>query len=168
MIHSMSCKIFKDFGELVSDERRKGDIDSDYKIIGYEIKNIGNSGYGRTSMNKSKHASTTFCDLKKYKKSLNTPYFKDAEQYNVVFEIQKRKKITTQNMPIQISAAILAYAKLRMLEFYYDFLNKFVDRTDMNMLYMDTDSCQMAITGESFEDVIKPEMNTTYDKEKLN
>ena len=33
-IHSMNCKIFKEFGELVSDERRKGDVDEDYKIIG--------------------------------------------------------------------------------------------------------------------------------------
>ena len=26
-------------------------------------------------------------------------------------------------MPIQVSSDILSYAKLRMLEFYYDFLN---------------------------------------------
>ena len=51
MIHSMNCEIFKEFGELVSDERRKGDIDEDYKIIVDEIKNTGNSGYGRTSLN---------------------------------------------------------------------------------------------------------------------
>ena len=48
-------------------------------------------------------------------------------------------------MPIQLSAAMLSYAKLIMLKFYYDFLNKFVDRSDMNMLYIDTDSCYMDI-----------------------
>ena len=55
MIHCKKCKIFKSFGELVCNERRKGDIDAKYKVIGNEIKNIGNSAYGRTSMNKAKH-----------------------------------------------------------------------------------------------------------------
>ena len=63
MIYRMNCKIVKQFGELVSDERRNGDIDSHFNIIGDDINNIGNSGYGRTSMNKSRHASTTFCDI---------------------------------------------------------------------------------------------------------
>ena len=69
-------------------------------------------------------------------------------------------------MPIQLSSAILSYAKLRMLQFYYDFLNKYVERSDMNMMYMDTDSCYMAITSEKFEDIIKPEMRDEYEKEK--
>ena len=64
MIHCKKYKCFKSFGELVSDERRKGDEDEDYKIIGDEIKNIGNSAYGRTSMNKDKHATTTYESLK--------------------------------------------------------------------------------------------------------
>ena len=53
-----------------------------------------------------------------------------------------------------------------MLQFYYDFLNKFVDRSDMNVRYMDTDSCYMAITSEHFKDVIKPEMLKTYHRER--
>ena len=55
-----------------------------------------------------------------------------------------------------------------MLQFHYDFRNKFVDRSDMNMMYMDTDSCYMAITAESFDEIIKPEMKEIYEKEKYN
>jgi len=69
MIHCKKYKCFKSFGELVSDERRKGDEDEDYKIIGDEMKNIGNSGYGRTSMNKSKHTSTKYETLAELKKN---------------------------------------------------------------------------------------------------
>ena len=76
---------------------------------------------------------------------------KHADQIGDMYEVQK-KRVTKQNMPIQISSAIVAYAKLRMLEFYYDFLNKFVDRPDINMMYMDTDSCYMAITTDKSED----------------
>ena len=57
MIHSKKWKCFEKFGQFVSDERREGVIDEDYKIIADEMKNIGNSAYGRTSMNKSKHAN---------------------------------------------------------------------------------------------------------------
>ena len=68
------------------------------------------------------------------------------------------KPITKQNMPIQIANAILNYAKMRMLELYYDFLCKYVDQSNFNMMYMDTDSCYISITLDNFEDLIKEEM----------
>ena len=36
-------------------------------------------------------------------------------------------------------------AKLRMLEFYYDFLDKYVDRLNFEYCYMDTGSVYFAI-----------------------
>ena len=41
------------------------------------------------------------------------------------------------------------YAKLRMLQFFYDFLDKYLDRRDFQMC--DTDSAYIAISGESVE-----------------
>ena len=52
MIDTKKYKCFESFTELVSDERRKGDEKAEYKIIGEEMKNIGNSSYGRSCMNK--------------------------------------------------------------------------------------------------------------------
>ena len=168
MIHCKKWKIFKSFGDLVCNERRKGDIDKKYEVIGSEIKNIGNSAYGRTSMNKAKHNKTTYEDVQQYKKSVSSPYFRDADKYGDMYEVQKRKQLTYQNMPIQISTAILQYAKLRMLQFYYDFLCKYVNNSDFNMCYMDTDSLYIAITSENFEDLIKPELRDEYIKERCN
>ena len=130
------------------------------------MKNVGNSAYGRTNMNKAKHNKTSYVTRKQYLKSVASPYFRDADKYGEIYEVQKRKKMTHQNMPVQISTAILQYAKLRMLQFYYDFLCKFVDRSDFNMMYMDTDSMYMAISGGKLEDLIKPEMKVVYEKEK--
>ena len=168
-IKSKECKTFNNFGDKVSDERRKGDDKSkpELKIIGDEMKNIGNSAFGRTAMNKSKHTKTIYKDLKQYKHSVNSPYFRDAEEFDNFFEIEMRKKTTYQNMPLQISSAIFQYTKLRMLQFYYDFLVKFVDRSDFQMLYMETDSMYMAITAEKFDEIIKPDMKLEYEKEKL-
>ena len=37
-------------------------------------------------------------------------------------------------------------AKLRMLEFYYDFLDKYFSRQDFELCYMDADSFYLAMT----------------------
>ena len=66
------------------------------------------------------------------------------------------------DLPIQLGYYILQYAKLRMLEFYYDFMDVYVDRADFEYCEMDTDSAYIAISGSSLEDVIKPEMRTKY------
>ena len=69
-------------------------------------------------------------------------------------------------MPLQIAGAIFQYAKLRMLQFYYDFLVKYNDEADFEMMYMDTDNMYMAITADNFDDIIKPEMKKGYEEIK--
>ena len=49
-----------------------------------------------------------------------------------------------------------------MLKFYYDFLDKFVDRSDFEYCEMDTDSAYMALAGPDFRSVVKPEMRDDY------
>jgi hypothetical protein len=46
--------------------------------------------------------------------------------------------------------------ELRMLEFYYDFMDVFVDRSDFQYCAMDADSAYMALSATSLEEVIKP------------
>jgi hypothetical protein len=70
--------------------------------------------------------------------------------------------------PIQIGCAVYQLAKLRMLEFYYDCLDKYVDRSDFQYVEMDTDSAYLALSAEKLEDVIKPEMKQEYEQDKYN
>ena len=44
------------------------------------------------------------------------------------------------DLPLQIGAAVYHLAKLKMLDFYYNFIDKYIDRTDFELLEMDTDS----------------------------
>ena len=62
--------------------------------------------------------------------------------------------------------AVYQLAKLGMLEFYYDLLERFVDRQDFELIQMDTDSNYLAISGKSLEEVIKPEMREEFEAEK--
>ncbi len=40
------------------------------------------------------------------------------------------------NVPLQVGAAVYDLAKLRMLEFYYDFIDYCIDRSDFQYLQM--------------------------------
>ena len=51
-----------------------------------------------------------------------------------------------------------------MLEFYYDFLDKYVDRRHSELIQMDTDSMYMALSEENLDDVIRPELMDYYQK----
>ncbi len=54
-------------------------------------------------------------------------------------------------MPIQIACSIYDDAKLKMSQFYYDFVDEYINRSDFQYIEMDTDSAYIAFTGK-FED----------------
>ena len=64
--------------------------------------------------------------------------------------------------PFQCRIAVYQIAKLRMLEFYYDFLDKYLDRRDFELIQMDTNSMYMAISGTSIDEIVKPELREEY------
>ena len=53
------------------------------------------------------------------------------------------------NRPYQSGIALYELAKLRMLEFYYDFLDKYFSRQKFQLCYMDTDSFCLVMSGDS-------------------
>ena len=67
------------------------------------------------------------------------------------YEVESCKKTFKLNLPIQVGFFVYQYAKLRMLQFYCDFLEKYLDRADFQMCEMDADSVYIAISGESVE-----------------
>ena len=72
------------------------------------------------------------------------------------------------NLPIQAGFLVYQYAKLRRLQFYYDFLDKYLDRSDFQMCEMDTDSAYITIAGESVESSVKPELKAKFEADKCN
>ena len=97
--------------------------------------------------------------------AVNNPNFKALEDLgDQIYEMSFSPTRIKLDLPIQIGIQILNLAKLRMLEFVYLFLSKFVDRSDYALLQMDTDSIYMAISGNSLAEVIKPEYREEYHK----
>ena len=87
-----------------------------------------------------------------------TPLLVEEEYY----EIEKDKQSLRMNLPIRIGYFILQYAKLRMLQFYFDFMIKFVSSEKFQYCVMDTDSAYIALAGPTLGYVIKPEMLPAY------
>lgn len=97
--------------------------------------------------------------------SINNPNFKAMESLgDGIYELSFSPSKVKLDLPIQIGIQILNLAKLRMLRFVYQFLTKFVEKSDYTFLQMDTDSLYLAISADTFEEVIKPCVREEYNK----
>ena len=165
-----SGRPFKWFPEEVSGARRAADQDKNKRQLGDTAKLKGNSFYGKMIENLEKHMNTKFTtDEKLIDKIFRSPYFDDLEEIsNGAFEVSQRKRRVTITRPYQCGIAVYQLAKLRMLEFYYDFVDKFCDRRDFEVIQMDTDSLYMALSAKDFDDIIKPDLKELYKDEKPN
>ena len=156
---------FKEFREKVSEARRKGDVSPDHLLLGDTMKLLGNSAYGSMIMDQEKHQKVEYVKGNRdIALKVNLPTFKKIEDLGDNFaEIELMKSHQKLNLPIQIGFAILQYAKLKMLEWYYDFLLEYVDKSDFEYIEMDTDSAYFAITAPTLRDVIKPEKRQDFE-----
>ena len=55
-----------------------------------------------------------------------------------------------------------------MLEFYYDYWDTYFSRQDFELCYMDTDSFYLAMSGDSFDEIVSPEMKQLYRADQKN
>ncbi|KAJ8020607.1 hypothetical protein HOLleu_40243 [Holothuria leucospilota] len=158
---------FKTFGEAVSDARREGDRDPSKAIIADTMKLIGNSSYGKTITNKEGHRNIDIVSENKASRLINETNFRDLNEISTgCYEVESAKRSITMDLPIQIGFFVYQYAKLRMLEFYYDFLDKYFDRQYWEYVEMDTDSAYIAIAAEKLDALVKPELKEIYHREK--
>ena len=66
----------------------------------------------------------------------------------------------------QCDIAVYQLVKLRMLKFYYDFLDKYLSRQDFELCYKDTDSFYLAMSSVSLDEIINPEMKQAHEAGK--
>lgn len=71
--------------------------------------------------------------------AVNRPNFKKLTQLGQdLFEIESAPSRVHLNIPIQLGVAVLNYAKLHMLRFYYNFVLRFFQREKFELCEMDT------------------------------
>ena len=82
--------------------------------------------------------------------------------------IKALKQTAMIKRPYLCGITVYQLAKLRMLEFYYDFLDKYFSRKDFELCYMDADSFNLPKSGDSLDQVFRPEMKKAYETDKKN
>lgn len=163
-------KIFEPFMEYVAQERRNGDANSDLQVLAETAKILGNGAAGHTIINKTRQTKCTITkDVRKALKKINKPTFRALDEIDDWYEIDSCKDRIKLNNPLQVGVAVYNWAKLRMLSFYYDVLDKFYDRHDFQMIEMDTDSNYLGISAKSWDEMpMKPGMQTEFERIRLD
>ncbi len=96
---------------------------------------------------------------------INNKLFKKYNQIaDGLYEISSAKPIVQHNEPIVVGFFILQYAKLRMLELYYNFFVRYCEPNLYEEIEMDTDSLYLALGKENIEECIRPDMKQKWQR----
>ena len=116
---------FQRFGESVSAARRAGDSDPEKAITADTMKLLGNSGYGKTVTNIDRHREDKYCTEVGTSALINNKRFRQLDVVSAdACEIEMDKSVVKYDLPLHIGFFVYQYAKLRMLQFYYDFVDR--------------------------------------------
>ena len=87
---------------------------------------------------------------------------------NSLYEAELAKAQIEHKEPIIVGFFILQYAKLRLLELYYNFFTRFCDVNKFEKLERDTDLLYPALAEKEPEDCIRPEMRAEWQRLRSN
>ena len=116
---------FQRFGESVSAARRAGDADPEKAIIADTMKLLGNSAYGKTVTNVDRHRKVKYCTEVGTSALISNKRFRQLDVVTAdAYEVTSNKSVVKYTLPLHIGFFVYQYAKLRMLQFYYDFVDR--------------------------------------------
>ena len=154
---------FNSFVQSAVNARRQGDENPKSSVVAETMKLLANSSYGYQIMDRSRHTVTKYLNDKKAHSAINIKLFKRLNFItDQLHEVELVKSEIEHREPIIVGFFILHYAKLRMLELYYNFFKKFCDTEKYEELEMDTDYLYLALSEENLEDVILPEKRAEW------
>ena len=150
-------KPFEKFALDVSNGRRGGDVNFSRRILADTWKLIGNSGYSSSLLRKDRFRKISYHDQFTVDKAINSPRFVNLDVVDSdLYEVKSLKKHVTFDLPFQLGMFVYSWAKLKMLEFVYDCIKKFIPDDCFEFIEMDTDSLYLSLCSNSLDDVVKP------------
>ena len=162
-------KCINNFVQPVVDARREGDENPLSGVVAETMKLLGNFSYGYQIMDRSRHTIIKCLNDEKTHKAINELLFKRLNTVEKdLYEVELLKSTIEHREPIIVGFFILQYAKLRMLELYYNFFNEFCDVNKFEEPEMDTDSLYLALAEENLYDCIKPDKRAAWEKIREN
>ena len=123
------------------------------------MKLLANSSNGNQIMDPNRHTVTKYLTDGKTHGAIKSKLFKKLDHVNnSLYEVELTKAQIEHKEPIIVGFFLLNYAKLRLLELYYNFIIKFCDVTKFEELEMDRDSLYLALAEKELEDWTRDEM----------
>ena len=108
-------------------------------------------------IDRSRHTVTKYVTDKKTHAAVSSNLFKKLDHVNnSLYEVELAKAQIEHKEPIIVGFIILQYAKLRMLELYYNFFAKFCAVNKLEVLEKDTYSLYLALAEKELEVCIRP------------
>ena len=157
-------KSFSSFKQSAVNARKLGDENPYSSVEAETVKFLANSSYVCQIMDRKRHTVTNYLNDEKTHSANNTKLFKRLNfTTDPFYEVEFVKSEIEHREPIIVGFFILQYAKLRMLELYYNFFQKFCDTEKYEDLEMDTDSLYLALSEENLEDIILPEKRNDWE-----
>ena len=140
------------------------DVDKEKAILAEVFKLLGNSDYGKFIEALERHTNVSYTkDENTVDRALRSACFEDLTEIGAAYEITSRKLCITIHRPFQVGIAVYQPAKLRILEFYHDFLDRCTDRQDFELIQTDTDSLYFALSANRLEEPVKPQLRAEFD-----
>ena len=161
-------KCFNSFVQSAVDAGRQSDENPNSSVVAETVKLLANSSYGYQIMDQSRHTVTKYLTDETTHAAINSKMFKKIYHVNnSLYEVELAKAHIEHKERIIVGFFILQYAKLRILELYYNF-TKFCDVTKLEDLEKDTDSLYLALAEKELEDCIRPEMRAEWQRLRSN
>ena len=128
------------------------------------MKLLGNSGYGNTITNVDRHHDVKYCTEAAASIFVNDRRFRQLDVVvDDAYEIEMNKKTVTYALPVHEGFFVLLYAKLCMLQFYYDFfMNRYLESPLFQYCEMETYSAYLVLASESVDDLVTRELREHY------
>ena len=100
-----------------------------------------------------RHRDVKYCTEKATSLTVNDRRFRQLDVVvDDAYEITMNKKSVTYALSVHVGLFVLQYAKMHILQLYYDFINRYLERPLFQYCEMDKDSAYLALAGESVDD----------------
>ena len=156
-------KCFNSFVQSAVNAQRQGDENPNSSVVAETMRFLANCSYGYKIMDRSRHTVTKHLNDENTHSAIINNFFKRlnfiADQ---LYEVELVKSEVEHRETIFVGFFFLQYAKLRILELYYNFFKKFCDTKKYEELEMDTNSLYLALLEENLEDNILPEKRNEW------
>ena len=125
-------KCFNNFVQSAVNARRHGDEKTNSSVVAETMKLLANGSYGYQSLDRSHHSITSYMNDERTHAAINSKIGKKLVLIDDQFhEVPLGKSEIRHEEPKIIGFVILHYAKLRMVELDYMFLQKFATLISM-------------------------------------